>query len=126
MCLFLFFFFPFFLFLFQLPKTQTTKGVRKMQQVKKTNQIWDLRYLNFRQHIGTDRAVISIKRFLAGSEMFYMGANWQLDKLWSPKIFAFVFALKKCMFWTFLWIPGSNEHTVLCTCQALGWDCLPP
>ena len=67
-----------------------------MQQVKKTNQIWDLRYPNFRQH--TDRAVISTKRFLAGSEVFYMGANWQLDKLWSPKIFAFVFALKSACF----------------------------
>lgn len=47
----LFFLLYFFLLLFQLPKAQRTKSIRKMQQVKKTNQSWDLRYSSFRQHI---------------------------------------------------------------------------
>ena len=42
--------------------------------------------------------------------MFYMGANWQLDKLWSPKIFAFVFALKNACFGRFQWIPELKHR----------------
>ena len=61
-------------------------------------------------HKNTDRAVISTKRFLAASKRVITGANWQLDKFWSPKIFAFVVALKKCMFWTSLCIAELKHR----------------
>ena len=49
----------------ELPCDTGTKSIRKIQQVKKTNQSWDLRYSSFRQHIRIQTAVISTKRFLA-------------------------------------------------------------